>query len=244
MFKQSGQTFIHLTSVHLPFVTLQWRRVWAIGSYPITSRRSACAPEALTGLSPAGFTQTIQNYVNTSLFIFIKIPTWATPNSYSCYSRLSAASCRNALFWYSLQAVGLPARSLQGSSGLSSQRLLLRPRDCYANIQWPRCTADCQLKQFRFSVLLTSPCGLYNRTRLRAGYPLLFGGWFIHIHACWLNTLHMVIQVAWTSVGYEHSVCCYAKGLHDICRTHVTSAPHCSCRTSKHFAGTVRLPTL
>ena len=106
-----------------------------IGSYPITSRRSACAPEALTGLSPAGFTQTIQNYVNTSLFIFIKIPTWATPNSYSCYSRLSAASCRNALFWYSLQAVGLPARSLQGSSGLSSQRLLLRPRDCYANIQ-------------------------------------------------------------------------------------------------------------
>ena len=72
MFKQSGQTFIHLTSVHLPFVTLQWRRVWAIGSYPITSRRSACAPEALTGLSPAGFTQTIQNYLNISCSIFIK----------------------------------------------------------------------------------------------------------------------------------------------------------------------------
>ena len=90
------------------------------------------------------------------LFYIHQIPTWATPNSYSCYSRLSATSCRNALFWWSLQAVGLPARSLQGSSGLSSQRLLLRPRDCYANIQWPQCTANCRLEQFRSFILRTS----------------------------------------------------------------------------------------
>lgn len=90
------------------------------------------------------------------LFYIHQIPTWATPNSYSCYSRLSATSCRNALFWWSLQAVGLPARSLQGSSDLSSQRLLLRPRDCYANIQWPQCTANCRLEQFRSFILRTS----------------------------------------------------------------------------------------
>jgi hypothetical protein len=47
-----------------------------------------------------------------------------------------------------------------------------------------------------------SSCGLhfrgslYRRNRIRAGYPLLFGDRFIRIHACWLNTLHMVIQVA------------------------------------------------